>query len=53
MKTLTSRRPRNPFTALALARRAGSHRPGERSRRQDGQRELRAELSHSARWRSP
>ena len=36
--------PRNPLVAPAHFRRAGSHRPGSRLARQDGQRALQREL---------
>ncbi len=41
VKTL---KPRNPLVAPAHFRRAGSHRPGSRLQRQEGQRALQREL---------
>lgn len=38
-------KPRNPFVAPSLMRRAGCHRPGAHARRQRAARELRAELA--------
>lgn len=37
-------KPRNPLVAQARFRRAGSHRPGGRSRRQDARGSLQREL---------
>jgi hypothetical protein len=38
-------KPRNPITAPALLRKAGSHRKSEKHERQQGQRELRRALA--------
>ena len=38
-------RPRNPLTALARFRRAGSHRPGSRTERQRASMALRRQLN--------
>ncbi len=43
--TVDTRKPRNPLIALARFRRAGSHRPGGRSQRQQAGRSLQRELS--------
>jgi hypothetical protein len=43
--TVDTRKPRNPLIALARCRRAGSHRPGGRSQRQQAGRSLQRELS--------
>ena len=42
--TVTARKPRNAFAALARMRRAGSHQPGGRSQRQHAGRSLQREL---------
>lgn len=42
--TVNTRKPRNPLVAPAHFRRAGSHRPGSRMQRQEGQRALQREL---------
>jgi hypothetical protein len=43
---VTALKPRNPLIAHAQFRRAGSHRPGGRSMRQQGGRALQRELVH-------
>lgn len=45
-KTIKPLKPRNPFVAAALRRCAGSHHFGMATARQNGQRQLRAELKH-------
>ncbi len=42
--TVPHRPPRNPLVAAAHFRRAGSHRPGGRTQRQQGGRSLMREL---------
>ncbi len=42
--TLPVPRPRNPFVAASMRRSAGSHRPGQRTRRQDIGRAIRRDL---------
>ena len=42
--SVETRKPRNPLVAPARFRRAGSHRPGSRFARQEGQRALQREL---------
>lgn len=42
--TLPNRRPRNPFAAAAMRRKAGAHRDSRATERQRAQRELRREL---------
>jgi hypothetical protein len=42
--TVKTLKPRNPLVAPAQFRRAGSHRPGSRGQRQEGQRALQREL---------
>jgi hypothetical protein len=46
---LQQRKPRNPFVAPALQRKAGSHRKGERSERQQAARDLRRVLDSTDR----
>ncbi len=41
---LKSPKPRNPFVAASLRRRAGAHQPGTGGRRQQAARELRREI---------
>ena len=45
--TLIAPKPRNPLVALARFRRAGSHRVGDRTQRQQGRRALQRELNWS------
>ena len=45
--TLKARKPRNPFVAASLMRRAGLHRRSASAQRQRAARELRAELTRS------
>ncbi len=47
--TISNTRPRNPLVAAAMFRRAGSHRRGGNSRRQQAQRDLLAELGRADR----
>lgn len=42
--TLPNRRPRNPFVAAAMRRKAGSHRASIATKRQRAEQELRREL---------
>lgn len=42
--TLPNRRPRNPFVAAAMRRKAGSHRATRATERQQAERALRREL---------
>lgn len=45
LKRITTRKPRNPYVAVSLMRRAGSHRRCASAQRQHADRALRAELT--------